>query len=102
MRSRTPHGPCPRAARHEVGGHRGHPCLLFIRCTATLAQASRSPFRGPSIPSIESAREQNPGDDLFHEPEAQPKSVTAGVPPETTVGRSPRNEVVQLSDTSPL
>jgi hypothetical protein len=39
----------------------------------------------PSIPSIESAREQDPSDDLFHEPEAQPKFVTAGILPETTL-----------------
>lgn len=36
--------------------------------------------RTPSIPSIESTREQSPGDDLFHEPEAQPKFVTAEAP----------------------
>ena len=36
--------------------------------------------RIPSIPSIESTREQSPGDDLFHEPEAQPKFVTAEAP----------------------
>lgn len=27
-----------------------------------------------------SAREQNPDDDLFHEPETQPNCVTTGVP----------------------
>ena len=36
--------------------------------------------RTPSIPSIESTREQSPGDDLFHEPEAQPEFVTAEAP----------------------
>jgi len=36
--------------------------------------------RIPSIPSIESTREQSPGDDLFHEPEAQPEFVTAEAP----------------------
>jgi hypothetical protein len=39
----------------------------------------------PSIPSIESAREQDPGDDLFHEPEAQTDIVTAVILPETTL-----------------
>lgn len=35
--------------------------------------------------------ERDPGDDLFHEPEAQPKNVTAGVPPEATLrGNRPR------------
>jgi hypothetical protein len=36
--------------------------------------------RDRSIPSIESTREQSPGDDLFHEPEAQPEFVTAEAP----------------------
>ena len=50
--------------------------------TQTPAPAESS---APSIPSTESARERDPGDDLFHGPEAQPKSVTARVPPETTL-----------------
>ena len=41
-----------------------------------------------------------PGDDLFHEPEAQPESVTAGDPPEATLrGRRPLRAATEV-DTS--
>ena len=51
----------------------------------------------PSIPSTGSAREVGPGDDLFHEPEAQPESVTAGDPPEATLrGRRPFERLPKL------
>jgi hypothetical protein len=56
----------------------------------TVINRSRHPNRSPSIPSNGSARKKNPGDDLFHEPEAHPKNVIAGVPPEATLrGRHP-------------
>jgi hypothetical protein len=47
---------------------------------ASDATAGSRRDRTPSIPSIESTREQSPGDDLFHEPEAQPEFVTAEAP----------------------
>ena len=69
------------------------PPVVTHACGSSDAPAApiRAPARrrGPSIPSTESVRDQNLGDDLFHEPEAQPQSVTAEVPPETTVGGSP-------------
>src|SRR5918996_619983 len=55
---------------------KGHPRLWVIRCSGPVGQHQlRDP--APSIPSTESTREQDLSDDLFHEPEAQPKSVTA-------------------------
>jgi hypothetical protein len=58
--------------------HEGrHPRLWVIRCTGPADQRPL-PERLPSIPSTESAREQGASNDLFHEPEAQPKCVTAG------------------------
>ena len=75
---------CPLAARQDPVANRGHPCLWVIRCIGQTPLAPAN-AHGPSIPSTESAREQNPGDDLFHEPEAQPNFVTAGIPPETTL-----------------
>jgi hypothetical protein len=56
----------------------------------------------PSIPSIESAQEQGPGDDLFREPEAQPKFVTAGTPPEAALRGHHSVGAATSSDTSPL
>ncbi len=56
----------------------GHPMLT----PRLLARGDRAL---PSIPSTGSARETGPGDDLFLEPDAQPKCVTAGVPPEATL-----------------
>ena len=45
-----------------------------------------------SIHSLNRARsERDPGDHLFHAPEAQPRSVTARVPPDATLrGDRPR------------
>ena len=43
----------------------------------------------PPIPSTGPARETDPGDDLFHEPETHPKTATAGAPPEVTVRDPP-------------
>src|SRR5918996_2594581 len=55
---------------------KGHPRLWVIRCSGPVGQ-HQLPDPAPSIPSTESTREQDLSDDLFHEPEAQPKSVTA-------------------------
>lgn len=85
MRSRT-HG--PSSPRHSPRS--GRPPVVTRACGSSDARPRRHELplghRVPSIPSTESAREQNLGDDLFHEPEAQPKFVTAEAPPETTVG----------------
>ena len=74
-----PSSQVPSPLVKKWAARRGHPCLWVIRCSGHMPPAPAS-ARGPSIPSTESAREQNPGDDLFHEPEAQPNFVTAGVP----------------------
>ncbi len=80
----------PDTTRHSRW-HVGRPSLWVIRC-------SRLTWRGgaPSIPSTGSARETDPGDDLFHEPEAQPKCVTAGVPPEATLRSTTRGRWMPL------
>ena len=86
MRSRTLG---PSSPRHSL--RRGRPPVVTRACGSSDARPRRHELplghRGPPIPSTESAREQSLGDDLFHEPEAQPKFVTAEAPPpETTVG----------------
>ena len=50
--------------------------LWVIRCHGPAGQPPL-PEPSPSIPSTESTQEQDPSDDLFHEPQAQPKRVTA-------------------------
>jgi hypothetical protein len=51
-----------------------------------LAPHTNPSRRKLSINSLNRVRsERNPGDDLFHEPEAQPVTVTARVPPEATL-----------------
>jgi hypothetical protein len=56
--------------------------LWVIRCSQLPPQRSAWLL---STTSAESARERDSGDYLFHEPEAQPKCVTAGDPPEATL-----------------
>jgi len=71
----------------------GHPMHRTHETTPVDASA-------PSIPSTESAQEQGPGDDLFHEPEAQPDFVTAGTPPEATLRGHHSVGAATSSDTS--
>jgi len=85
VRSHT-HGPSSPRHSPRRGVHQWSPVLVGHPMRGQADTSSRSAHRGPSIPSTESAREQSLGDDLFHEPEAQPKFVTAEAPPETTVG----------------
>src|SRR5829696_3299811 len=59
---------------------KGHPRLWVIRCSGPAGQLPL-PEPAPSIPSTESTQEQDPSDDLFHEPKAQPKYVTAEILP---------------------
>jgi hypothetical protein len=56
--------------------HEGSPALVGHPMQRT-RPAAPATVQAPSIPSTESTREQDPSDDLFHEPEAQPKTVTA-------------------------
>lgn len=69
-----------RLAPRPRDGHVRHPCLRVIRCYADREGARRRRGR-PPIPSTGSARETDPDGDLFHEPEAHPKTAAAGAPP---------------------
>jgi hypothetical protein len=70
-----------RLAAQAWPGERNSP-LWVIRCSQLPPQRSAQLL---STTSAESARERDSGDYLFHEPEAQPKCVTAGDPPEATL-----------------
>jgi hypothetical protein len=51
-----------------------------------LAPGNQHNNRDLSINSLNRVRsERDPGDHLFHEPEAQPNTVTARIPPEATL-----------------
>jgi len=72
--------------------------------TTRLSTLVRDPVPHPDgprpIPSIGSAQERGPSDYLFHEPEAQPKIVTARTPPETTLRGHQLNTSGTTIDTS--
>jgi hypothetical protein len=76
---------------HAGSSTKGHPRLWVIRCHRPADQLPPAQ-RLPSIPSTESTREQNPSDDLFHEPEAQPKCVTPEVLPRGHPTRPPAQD----------
>ena len=61
----------------EVLAPRGYPRLSVIRSLTPKGASTDSLNRVCSGTS--------PGDYLFHEPEAHPKTVTAGTPPEATL-----------------
>ena len=91
-RAHPPGHEAPDATRPNTPAvHEGrHPRLWVIRCTGPADQRPL-PERLPSIPSTESAREQDPSNNLFHEPEAQPKCVTAGALSQPTLRDHPHS-----------
>lgn len=74
--------------------------LVVIRCYAACIGVGRRRGRLP-IPSTGPLGRRAPDDDLFHEPEAHPKTVAAGTLPRspyvTTAGRREAPQVIQAN-----
>ena len=68
-----PHDPATTAARH--------PCLWIIRCSPVFSRPLRGTPTGHPFPETGPPRRRTLGRDLFHEPEAHPKTAARGFLP---------------------
>ena len=81
--------PPTHSRHHDDGRHTRTPPMLVGDPVPTERPAAQSckatGTTDPPIPSTGPARRRTPVSDLFHEPEAHPKTAAAGAPPEVTV-----------------